>query len=244
MKKLIFTLSILGLLTVSCEEKKAKTDVSTTVADSTQTEQQSQKSMADMSVAERIAHVHGIDKWDQVEEVSFTFNVSDKGEKVAKRNWVWRPKSGMITQMQAESVAGESYNQKQMDSTQINMDKRFVNDIYWLLPAFKMVWDEDVVVQKYGQPDRPAVILMYGNEGGYTPSDKYVIYHDGDYKLTEWEYYREGVDEPTMINSFEDYQDFNGIKVAMEHKLKDNDVRIFFTNVDFQFSDTDGSTNQ
>ena len=38
----------------------------------------------------RIAKTYGVDAWDNVEELRYTFNVKS-GEREVRRSWVWRP---------------------------------------------------------------------------------------------------------------------------------------------------------
>ena len=72
---------------------------------------------------------------------------------------------------------------------------------------------------------------MYSNEGGYTPGDAYDIYFDDNYIIKEWSYREGNITEPSLSNTFENYQEFNGIKIALEHKKAEGDWNLLLRNI-------------
>ncbi len=45
-----------------------------------------------LSATEAIAYKPGLDLWDDVIQIDFTFNVDRSDKQVAKRRWSWKPK--------------------------------------------------------------------------------------------------------------------------------------------------------
>jgi hypothetical protein len=96
----------------------------------------------------RIAHEYGLDGWDQVEELRYTFNVR-AGEREVRRSWIWRPKDRGVT-FTDELAGGEPFAYS-LDDVGDNppdklraIDHRFINDQYWLLFALHVAWDRPV----------------------------------------------------------------------------------------------------
>jgi len=49
-------------------------------------------------IADQIAKAHGLDSWDQVEAIRYTFNVDCPALKVkTSRSWVWEPKTDRVS---------------------------------------------------------------------------------------------------------------------------------------------------
>jgi hypothetical protein len=49
--------------------------------------------------------------------------------------------------------------------------------------------------------------------------------------VREWVYHRKASAEPTLMTTWEDYQDFEGLKIAKDHRSKDGKFRLYFTDV-------------
>ena len=75
------------------------------------------------------------------------------------------------------------------------------------------------------------ITITYPTEGGYTPGDAYDIFYDEKFLIKEWSYRPKNSDKPYMSTTFENYQDFNGIKVAINHKKDDGKWNLNFTDV-------------
>lgn len=182
----------------------------------------------DISVAEKIAKAHGYQNWKNVAEVQFTF--------AGKRHWVWQPKTNHVTLKTETDTL--SYNRKQMDSTALKADRAFINDKFWLLIPFQLVWDSSATISEPEKVTAPIantvlnkITMTYPNEGGYTPGDAYDIFYNDNFIIKEWIFRRGNQTEPSLINTFENLQDFNGIKIALEHKKGEGDWSLDFTNV-------------
>lgn len=193
------------------------------------------KAEPEVSIAEKIANAHGLEHWKNVSEIQFTFNV-DRGNSHFKRAWRWKPKTGDVVMTTNDEVV--SYNKATVDSTSIKADQAFINDKFWLLIPFQLVWDSGTSISEPLKEKAPIskiemnkITLSYPNDGGYTPGDAYDIYFDDAYLIKEWIYRKENQKEPSIVNTFENHQNFNGITIALEHKKQDSDWNLNFTNI-------------
>jgi hypothetical protein len=216
MKK-IFFLSLLMIFT-SCKQNEEK-----------------KEPVKELTIAEKIANAHGYEKWNQVKTFEFTFGgkIEDSS---SGRSWVWNPKTNDI----ALTTNGETteYNRNNMDSIILKADRGFINDKFWALIPFQLIWDEGTTISEpekatspINQKDLNKIIITYSNEGGYTPGDAYDIYFDDDYIIREWSYRKGNTTEPSLSNTFENYSDYNGIKVAQDHKKAEGDWNLLVRNI-------------
>jgi len=177
----------------------------------------------DLSIAEKIAYAHGFEHWQNVTQIDFTFRV-DRDTIIGNgRSWSWYPKKNRV-----KMTAGNrtfDYVRSKMDSTQIPADRAFINDKFWLLLPFQLVWDSSASISDVKKGEAPIsktqmdmITLTYPNEGGYTPGDAYDIYFDSDYMVKEWTYRKANATGPTLSTTFENHTDFNGITIATDHK--------------------------
>lgn len=221
MKK-IATLFCLVLLISSCKsDKKEKLN---SVTDTSQ-----------LSPAEKIANAYGFNNWKKISQISFTFNV-DRDSSHFERSWKWHPKTNDVILTSGNDTI--SYNRKEMDSVSLNADKGFINDKYWLLAPFQLLWDQGASISEVVKEEAPIskntlnkITLTYASEGGYTPGDAYDFYFGDDFLIKEWVYRKANSDTPSLITTWENNQDFNGIKLALEHIKLDGQLKIYFNNI-------------
>ncbi|WP_242119806.1 hypothetical protein [Aestuariivivens sediminicola] len=209
MQNFLYSLALF-LLFISCKELKPKDKA------------------IELSVAEKIANAHGFEQWKNVSEIAFTFN--------GRRSWLWNPGTNAITY--TKDTLTITYNRTQLDSTVIPIDRAFINDKFWLLIPFQLVWDKGLSISDPVKAQAPIsqkllnkITLSYSNVGGYTPGDGYDIFFNDDYIIEEWIFRKGNKDEPSLMNTFENYKDFNGIKIAMEHKNAEGNWNLTFTDV-------------
>ena len=216
MKK-IFFLSLLMIFT-SCKQNEEK-----------------KEPVKELTIAEKIANAHGYEKWNQVKTFEFTFGgkIEDSS---SGRSCVWNPKTNDI----GLTTNGETteYNRNNMDSITLKADRGFINDKFWALIPFQLIWDEGTTISEpekatspINQKDLNKIIITYSNQGGYTPGDAYDIYFDDDYIIREWSYRKGNTTEPSLSNTFENYSDYNGIKVAQYHKKAEGDWNLLVRNI-------------
>ncbi|WP_456437999.1 hypothetical protein [Psychroserpens sp.] len=189
----------------------------------------------ELSVAEKIALAHGFDNWKSVNEIQFTFNV-DRDDTHFERSWNWNPKTNDVRLTTEKDTI--NFNRKSIDSISMKTDRAFINDKFWMFVPFQLVWDEGTTISESSKEVAPIsktelnkITLTYGNEGGYTPGDAYDIYYDKDYIIREWVYRKGNSEEPSMTTTFENYEDFNGIKTAKVHKMAEGNFNLFFSNI-------------
>lgn len=217
MKNFIY-IAFIGLLFISCKQKS-----------------ETKQPEKEISIAEKIANAHGFENWKQVSEIQFTFNV-DEDSSHFERSWIWKPKANEVIALSKKDTI--NYNRSVIDSTLTKTDSGFINDKYWLLVPFQLVWDESITISEGIKEEAPIsktqlnrITITYPNEGGYTPGDAYDIYYDNDFLIKEWIFRKANQKEPSVITTFENYQDFNGIKIALDHKKAKGNWNLNFTNV-------------
>ena len=221
MKTLYISLICL-LLVGSCKSDTSKTAIS--------------EAVEELSITEKIAHAHGFKNWKNVSEVKFTFQVDSDTIKGKGRSWTWLPKEDKIKMKTDETTV--EYNRNQIDSTHVKADQAFINDKYWLLVPFQLVWDNSATISEPAITNAPIsktqlnmLTITYPNDGGYTPGDAYDIYYDNDFIIREWVFRKGNSKEPSLTTTFENYKDYNGIKIATDHKKADGKWNLNFTDV-------------
>ncbi|MCC4214282.1 hypothetical protein [Leeuwenhoekiella parthenopeia] len=229
MKKLL--LSLAGLATCIACKNEPKTEEPfemVEVAEEVRTPEQ--------EVAYAIADASGLANWDKVSEVAFTFNV-DRDDSHFARSWKWNPKTQDITMMTAQDTL--TYNRATVDSTSMDADKGFINDAYWLLAPMHLVWDkenttltvQDTATAPMSKEKLSKITLTYTDQGGYTPGDAYDFFYDDKNMVKEWIYRRGNVSEFSMVTTWNDYQNYNGIQIASDHKAPEDAVHLYFTDI-------------
>ena len=229
MKKIIL-LSIFALLFSSCKQDTENS------ADVTKPEE-IKKTEEKITIITRIAKAYGYESWHKVDKVKFSF-VVNPGEKEMLRRWEWDIRSDKVTLKKENDSM--TYTRGDISDEFINTDKAFVNDSFWFLFPYHLVWDdiEYEVVEKSTSPinkkETTKLIVKYPDEGGYTPGDKYEVYVNQDYYIEEWTYHPKGQDEPALANTFEDLTDFNGIKINKVHNNPDIGFQLNFRDISFE----------
>jgi len=200
-----------------------------------QTEEKKEEPVKELTVAEKIANAHGYENWNNVKTFAFTFGGTLEDPN-SGRSWVWNPKTNDIKSTRNDNVL--EYNRSNMDSVALKADRGFINDKFWALIPFQLVWDEGTTISEPEKATSPVkqeelnkLIITYSSEGGYTPGDAYDIYFDDDYIIREWSFRRGNAPEPTISNTFENYSDYNGIKVAQDHKRSETDRNLLIRNI-------------
>ncbi len=87
------------------------------------------------------------------------------------------------------------YIRNSIDSINQKFDKAFINDVFWLLAPFNLVWDSGITFIEKKQVIAPIskdtlnqLTVVYSNEGGYTSSDGYDFFYDNEYTIKEWNF--------------------------------------------------------
>lgn len=188
-----------------------------------------------MPTVNGIAYANGFKTWKEVSEIRFTFNVA-RGERLFERSWIWATQTDEVVMMAKGDTV--RYNRNKMDSLQLQADQAFINDKYWLLAPFNLKWDKYTTFAEEKNKVAPisgdtldVLTVTYGDVGGYTPGDAYDFYYGKEYEIKEWVFREKNDSLPTMVTTWEDYKDFNGIRIATMHKDSLGDFKLFFTNI-------------
>jgi len=221
MSKYIYGLLFVACLLVNCKPETKKEIV---------------EPQKELNILERIAEANGFGNWKDVKTVAFTFNV-DRDTSHFERHWVWNIPNKEVTGISLGDTI--SYNRMAVDSTLSEVDGAFINDKYWLLAPFNLIWDqpnftfehlENTPAPMANEPMQKLTIV-YGSEGGYTPGDAYDFYLSEDLLIREWVFRKSNADTPSLITSWENYEEFNGIKIARNHKNPEGSFELYFTNI-------------
>ncbi|WP_419212347.1 hypothetical protein ACNR9Q_16640 [Maribacter sp. X9] len=193
----------------------------------------------ELSILEKVANAHGYQNWKDVSSIKFTFNV-DRDSSHFERTWLWKTGSNDVTMMTRQDTI--TYNRKTVDSTMVSTDGGFVNDKFWLLAPYQLVWDQhnfkydltEKVEAPIAKTPMHKLTIVYSNEGGYTPGDAYDFYFGDDYIVKEWAYRKENQAEPNMVTTWEDYKDMKGLKIGTMHKRPDANFSLYFTGIEVE----------
>lgn len=223
MKKLIILSILISSVFIGCKTDKKEPKISVSED-------------KELTVLEKIANANGFENWNDVESIKFTFNV-DRDAEHFERTWLWKTKSNDVTMMTRQDTI--SYNRKSVDSTMAATDGGFVNDKFWLLAPYQLVWDQKSFTYKHtenveapiSKASMHKLTTVYDNDGGYTPGDAYDYYFGDDFIIKEWVYRKENQSEPNMTTSWEDYKELKGLNIGMMHKRPDADFSLYFTGV-------------
>ncbi len=188
------------------------------------------------TIQEKIASAHGYDHWKKVTEFHFTFNV-DRDSSHFERSWIWKPKTNEITAIGSGDTL--VYSRKMMDSTAFKTNGGFINDRYWVLAPFNLIWDQNNYeydhaenqVAPISKTPMQRLTIVYSNKGGYTPGDAYDFYFGDDFILREWVFRKGNQEEPSMTTTWENYTNVNGLELAQDHKKSEGGFNLNFTNL-------------
>ena len=137
-------------------------------------------------LSQTVAEKYGINNFSKVKSIAFTFNVNI-GEKHIVRSWYWEPVTQKIIYKGPGKDGKEMnytyYENKvdKKDTITTFVDASFINDQYWFLFPFHLVWDKKVNVEDAGSKPYPiskktahCLIVKYPDSaGGYTPGRRF-----------------------------------------------------------------------
>lgn len=190
----------------------------------------------EVSLPMKVAKAYGFDNFDKINSIAYTWNVQANPETVRTRDWKWNIKERTVYYADADTSFTYSLDLTKEELPTI--DGGFINDKYWLMFPFQLVWDtgysytilENVSAPISGQKTTQLTIL-YNQEDGYTPGDAYDLFLDENHMIKEWVFRRGNGLEGRPI-TWENEQDFKGVKFATEHKNEEGIKFIWFTNIE------------
>jgi hypothetical protein len=206
-------------------------------------------------IVEQIAKTYGLDSFSQIDAIRYTFNAGVTKAELS-RSWVWEPKTGRVT-FEGKDKAGKpvkvTYLRSQMGSEPANVkdeiDPEFINDEYWLVFPFHLVWDTDPKIEDTGMHKLPLgkgsatrLVMTYpAAAGGYQPGDIWELFIGPDNRIKEWVYHRAGSPQPTVITTWADYKQAGPLLVALDHRgtRLGKPARVYFTDVSVKLAGSD-----
>jgi hypothetical protein len=208
---------------------------------------------AEIDTAHAVAVAYGINAWDQVETLRFTFNVERAQGNKSSRSWSWNTQTGEVT---ITGIDGRTTDAVTFITGQLpanapehvrTLDAQFINDSYWFLFPFQLVWSNPTVTMDEEARQTPIggglalkVTAQWPDEGGYTPGDAYDLYLNEQGLIDQW-VFRKGGAATGSPATWENHAQIGPIIVSLEHRGPDgSDFRLFFTDV--QATLNDGST--
>jgi hypothetical protein len=185
-------------------------------------------------ILEKVAKAYGLDSWDQVQAIRYTWNVDIPGLFKAAHVWEWEPKTGKVTYEGTDKdgkpvkvTYDSSHLSSQSDQVKNEVEPAFVNDNYWLLFPFHAYWDSSATVTDEGMKKLPIgagsarlVSVKYPAEaGGYTPGDTWDLYVGKENRVQAMVYHRGGPKKPTLVTAtWTGYKKAGPLLVSTEHR--------------------------
>jgi hypothetical protein len=207
-------------------------------------------------ILEQIAKTYGIDSWDQVQAIRYTWNGEITGLFKAAHTWEWEPKTNKVT-FEGKDKDGKpvkvTYIRTQLssqpDKVKNEVDPSFINDNYWALLPFHVYWDTSATVTDEGMHKLPRgsgsarlVRVKYPNEGGYTPGDTWELYIGKDNRIEQMVYQRSGPKKPSLvIATWAGYKKAGPLLFSTEHRgtADGKPPHIFLSNVAVKLTGSD-----
>lgn len=186
-----------------------------------------QGDQAAQQLATDVWKASGGENWAKVKALKFTFVVEQDGKQVAAAEHHWDVAAGTDHVKWKDKEATVNLASPGQDELSKAAYARWVNDSYWLLAPLKVL-DPGVKVAYEGPKEMDGAacesLRLTFQQVGLTPGDQYVLYIDLETKLVRaWDYVPEG--EPLMHGTWENFQDFGGLKLATEHNFAGKMIR-------------------
>ncbi|MEM9881604.1 MAG: hypothetical protein AAF800_01650 [Planctomycetota bacterium] len=203
-----------------------------------------------------LAERYGFSGWGEIESIRYTFNVELPGrDEPIVRGWQWQTKTGEVERVTRRNeydldVMIFNLNKKQdlKVGEQNQAHQQFINDSYWLLFPFQLVWSNPTVTEAglrplpIGEGTGRKLTAQWPAEGGYTPGDAYDLYLGGDGLIRDWVFRRGGAEGGGRAATWEDHRQLGPIVVSLEHRgpapgSGESGFRLWFTGVEATLAD-------
>jgi len=185
-------------------------------------------------ILEDIAKTYGLDSWDKIEAIRYTWNGEIPGLIKLSHVWEWEPKTGKVS-FEGKGKDGKpvkvTYDSSQLasQSEQVKneIEPAFVNDNYWLLFPFHAYWDKSATVTDEGMKKLPIgtgsatlVSVKYPPEaGGFTPGDTWDLYVGKDHRVQALVFHHGGNAKPSLVvASWTGYKKAGPLLFSTEHR--------------------------
>ena len=130
------------------------------------------------------------------------------------------------------------------------IEPSFINDQYWALFPFHIVWDSSATVTDDGTHKLPLgkgmarrVTVKYPAEaGGYTPGDTWELYVGKDNRIEQMVYHRGGPKKPNLVRvTWAGYKKAGPLLFSMDHRgtADGKPLHIFLSDVAVKLTGSD-----
>jgi hypothetical protein len=205
---------------------------------------------------DQIAKTYGIDSWDKIDAVRYTWNGEITGLFKAAHKWEWEPKTNKVT---FEGVGKDGKPVKvsyvrtdlstQSDAVKNEVDPSFINDNYWTLFPFHAYWDKSASAIDQGRFNLPVgpgmaelLPIKYPADGGYTPGDTWDLYVGKDSRVVYFVYHRGGAKPPSrVLATWAGYKKAGPILFSTEHRgsADGKPLHIFISDISVKLAGSD-----
>lgn len=197
----------------------------------------------------RVARAYGYREFNRLEYLRFTINVDDGGQRVA-RSWRWLPHLAEGETVEwlpgAESSRKLVYHTSDLlepdpgDAKIREINRLFVNDIYWLLYPYKLVEGYGLSVRPVIEPvRRPSgvgygkkVVITYSPEVSDTPGAVYELYLGKGDRISEWLYRKNENATPSRHTFWENHARIGPYLLSLNRPAPDGSFRVWFTDIE------------
>jgi hypothetical protein len=183
------------------------------------------------TLVDTVLSKYGMEAFKKAREIRFTFH----GKLIGigpSHTWIWKPQSDSVIAVDK----GISYSRKSMNGKEKDLDKAFVNDMYWLTFPLHLGLDQGIRISVDSaaasspvkkEPLR-RIVIAYMQPEGYTPNDSYELFVAPDGLVKEWVYHKGGRKLGAAF-TWENYATFGGVLFSQEHKGL---AHIYFTGIE------------
>jgi len=184
-------------------------------------------------ILEKVAKTYGLDSWDKVEAIRYTWTGEIPGVFKLSRTWEWEPKTNQVT-YEGKDKDGKpvkvTYKRSELssqpDMVKNEVDPGFINDNYWALFPLHAYWDKSASVIDQGMFNLPQgggtaelVPVKYPADSGYTPGDTWDLYVGKDNRVVYFVYHRGGAKPPSrVLSTWAGYKKAGPLLFSTEHR--------------------------
>jgi hypothetical protein len=184
-------------------------------------------------IIEKVAKTYGVDSFDKIEAIRYTWTGEIPGVFKLSRTWEWEPKTTQVT-YEGKDKDGKpvkvtykrSELSSQSDEVKNQIEPGFVNDNYWVLFPLHAYWDTSATVIDQGMFNLPLgsgtaelVPVKYPADTGYTPGDTWDLYVGKDNRVVFFDYHRGGAKPPSrVLATWAAYKKAGPLLFATEHR--------------------------
>lgn len=201
----------------------------------------------------KIAQTYGFDQFNQVEAIMFTYNLSNDSTSIA-RHWIWNVKDNEIhyegndadgNMIDYSYVQGEKGEARPELEAQIN--SWFINDQYWLLYPYHLVWDKSAQITPVGTANLPIppgkaneLVVFYPEESSPMSGDTIKLFYDSSYQILQWVFYQAGPESSRLATTWDANSAVGPLMLSFERYNADSTFHVLYTGVAVKLQDVDG----